>query len=331
MHICLVMAGDEDGGLEKHVVELANGLVKYGHKVTLIAHEKYQSRVDGVDFKALDLSKGRRNLILLWQLYHLVKSIRADVLHVHANKAVTMIAPFLTWLKIPSVATLHNFKRNITAFEKFDRVIAVSQSVANQFSNQQKVRVVLNGVSVPKNEVSEKKINSNIQALAIGRLVPAKGFDLLIEAWQGISANLIIIGDGPDRESLQQQIDLLGLQQNIQLLGHRSDVNELLYKSDILVISSRNEGGPYTLSEALLSNRPVISTNVGMVSDILPFEFICPIQDVLALHNLIEKHFSNFKDLEQSFKPIYELAKQNLTIDAMLEHTVQVYQELIRG
>lgn len=64
-----------------------------------------------------------------------------------------------------------------------------------------------------------------------------------------------------------------------------------------------------------------------MVSEILPIDFICPTQDVSALHNLIEKHLSNFKDLEQSFKPIYESARQYLTIDAMLEHTVQVYQE----
>ena len=60
MHICMVMAGDEEGGLEKHVVELANGLAQAGQKVTLIAHEKYAERVSGVEFKALDLSKSRK-------------------------------------------------------------------------------------------------------------------------------------------------------------------------------------------------------------------------------------------------------------------------------
>ncbi|MFH4377113.1 glycosyltransferase, partial [Acinetobacter baumannii] len=78
MHICMVMAGDEEGGLEKHVVELANGLAQAGQKVTLIAHEKYAERVSGVEFKALDLSKSRKNPILLWQLYQTIKATHAD-------------------------------------------------------------------------------------------------------------------------------------------------------------------------------------------------------------------------------------------------------------
>lgn len=329
MHICMVMAGDEEGGLEKHVVELANGLVQQGQNVTLIAHQKYADRVRGVHFKALDLSKSRKNPIVLWQLYQAIKATKADLLHVQANKAVSMVAPMLQWLKIPSVATLHNLKRNLHAFEKFDRVIAVSQRVANQFSQQHAIRVVHNGVQPPQHIATVKQAAQPIQALTIGRLVPAKGFDLLIEAWQGIQAQLSIAGDGPEFEQLSHKIHALGLEQNIHLLGHRNDIAELLEQSDILVISSRNEGGPYTLSEALLAKRPVISTNVGMVPEILPADFICPPQDVTALHILIEKHLAHFQQLQQSFKPIYTTATQQLTIYAMIMHTRQVYQEIV--
>ncbi|MFT4022035.1 MAG: glycosyltransferase family 4 protein, partial [Acinetobacter sp.] len=174
MHICMVMAGDEEGGLEKHVIELTNGLVQHGLQVTFIAHEKYAERVQGVTFIALDLSKSRKNPFLLWKLFQAIQKAKADVLHVQANKAVAMIAPMLKWLKIPSVATLHNLKRNISAFEKFNRVIAVSQRVANQFSNQTNVRVVLNGIHPPQQDDSQPvhvSISSDIQAIAIGRLV----------------------------------------------------------------------------------------------------------------------------------------------------------------
>lgn len=328
MHICMVMAGDEEGGLEKHVIEMANGLVQQGQQVTLIAHAKYASRVQGVTFKSLDLTKSRKNPFLLWQLYRLIKQINPDVLHVHANKAVAMIAPLLKWLDVPSIATLHNLKRNIHSFEKFDRVIAVSQRVANQFKKQDALRVVLNGVHAPSSYLNRTS-STPLQAIAIGRLVPAKGLDLLVEAWQGIDANLWIVGDGPDKLLLESKIQQLNLSEKIQLLGHSDDINDLLQQVDFLVISSRNEGGPYTLSEALLQHRPVISTDVGMVPEVLPESLVCAANDVTALHQLIEKYVQDFTALEQQSEKIYVFAQKQLTIDAMLHNTLQVYRELI--
>lgn len=329
MHICMVMAGDEEGGLEKHVVELVNGLVKLNHQVSLIAHTKYESRVQGVKFIALDLSKSRKNPFVLWKLYQAIRSTQADLIHVQANKAVSMVALMLPWIKMPSVATLHNLKKNIAAFNRFNRVIAVSQRVADQFQNQRQVRVVLNGVESPKIEHNEKQTNLPLQVLAIGRLVKAKGFDLLIDAWQGIDANLLIAGDGPDRQVLQHQIEKNQLIHRVQLLGHRQDINELLLQSDLMVISSRNEGGPYTLSEALLLKRPVISTNVGMVSQVLPSSMICAVNDVQALHQLLQYHLQHFSELQSDSKQIYQFASEHLTINAMVKNTANVYQELL--
>ena len=326
----MVMAGDEEGGLEKHVIEMANGLVQLGHRVSLIAHAKYADRVVNVNFIPLDLTKSRNNPFILWQLYQAIKKTRADILHAQANKAVAMIAPLLSWLKIPSVATLHNLKKNTQAFNKFDRIIAVSQRVANQFHSQEKIRVVLNGVQPPVH-TKQSIGNSPLQAIAIGRLVEAKGFDLLVEAWKGIEANLWIVGDGPDESTLVNKIKELKLDNQIELLGHRNDINELLQQADVMVISSRNEGGPYTLAEALLQHRPVISTDVGMVAQVLPDTMICPVKDVKALHDLISCHFSNFENLQIESEKIYKLAEQQLTIEAMIKNTVQFYQELIHA
>lgn len=329
MKICLVMAGNEEGGLEKHVVELANGLVRYGHTVSLIAHEKYAERVHGVHFVALDLTKSRKNPVILWQLYQAIQKTGADLLHVQANKAVSMITPLLPWLNLPTIATLHNLKKNIRKFNKFDRVIAVSQRVAHQFDSLEHIRVVLNGVHIPSVRQMKGLPSSRVQVIAIGRLVEAKGFDLLIEAWKGIDADLWIAGDGPDRELLQEKIKSCGLEYNVQLLGHRNDVDFLLEQSDLMVISSRNEGGPYTLAEALLHWRPVISTDVGMVSEILPSNMVCPPNDVSALHQLIASHVIHFSQCSQSFHEIYALAEQQLTIDAMIQNTTNVYRELL--
>ncbi len=328
MHICMVMAGDEEGGLEKHVVELANALVRSGQQVTLIAHQKYAERVHGVIFKALDLSKSRKNPILLWKLYKTIQATQADLVHVQASKAAAMVAPLLRWLKQPSVATVHGLKKNTRAFTQFNRIIAVSQNVARLFSDDSKVRIVFNGVKQPEFDVTSRKVQQPLQAIAIGRLVSVKGFDLLIDAWKDVDAQLWIVGDGSEKEALQQQIDGLGLAQKIRLLGQRDDINQLLQQADFLVISSRKEGGPYTLAEALLMHCPVISTDVGMVSQILPDTMICPVEDTRALQQLIQQSVNNYSTLQQHSQALYTLAQQQLTLEAMTANTLEVYREI---
>lgn len=328
MHICMVMAGNEEGGLEKHTVELANALVRAGQTVTLIAHQKYAGRVEGVTFKALDLSKSRKNPILLWQLYKTIQSTHPDLLHVQASKAAAMLAPLLRWLNIPSVVTVHGLKKNIKSFQRFDRIITVSSKVADLFPDQSKIRIVFNGIQQSELNQIKPAPQQPLQAIAIGRLVQVKGFDLLIEAWQDIDAHLNIVGDGPEREALQQQINQLNLTEKIRLLGQRDDINALLHQADFLVISSRKEGGPYTLAEALLMQCPVISTDVGMVSQVLAESMICPVEDLIALKQLIQQSVSDYPSLLRHSQPLYELAKQQLTLDAMTANTLKVYREI---
>lgn len=333
--ITMVMAGDEEGGLEKHVVELCNGLAARGYAVTMVAHAKYQARLSsGIVFLAVDLSQSRRNPLVLWQLYQAIKKSQPDVLHVHANKAASMIAPLLKWLKVPSVVTMHNKKSKVNVCAPFNRIIAVSRQVAAPFKQQDKVRVVLNGVTMPRVLIADsmrKRPHQAVQALAVGRLVPAKGFDLLIDAWQGIDATLNIVGDGPDHQALTQQIQRLGLQDQIKLVGYRDDIPALLAQSDVFIISSRHEGGPYTLAEALLSKTPVLSTNVGMVAEVLPQELICETDNVSALHELLQKYLINFSELTDISQPIYQFAQFHLSFDAMLDSTIAVYRELGLG
>lgn len=330
--ITVVMAGDEEGGLEKHVVELSNGLAARGYAVTLIAHAKYQSRLSqDVHFVAVDLSKSRRNLLLLWRLYQAIKISQPDVLHVQASKAVAMVAPLLKWLNVPSVATVHGIKKNLNAYLQFDLIIAVSQRVASRFATRQKVRVVWNGLNPPQQIDKPRPKQADIQAIAIGRLVSVKGFDVLIAAWQGIDAKLWIVGDGPEQQALSQHIQALGLQHHIELLGYRADIAMLLAQSDVLIISSRQEGGPYTLAEALLTKTPVLATDVGMVAEVLPPELICEPDNIAALHTLLQKHLSDLDKLNQISHPIYPFAQDHLSFAAMLDNTITVYQELVSG
>lgn len=102
--------------------------------------------------------------------------------------------------------------------------------------------------------------------LAVGRLVEQKNFSLLIDAFKIFqtkfkSWNLIILGEGPLRLSLERQIEALNLNDNVQLLGKKKNIGDYYKQASIFVLSSKYEGFPNALLEAMSFSLPVISTN----------------------------------------------------------------------
>ena len=109
---------------------------------------------------------------------------------------------------------------------------------------------------------------------SLGRLDPQKGFEFLIQAAAIVvadapSVRFAIAGDGTQRKQLEGLIDSLGLQKHFRLVGFRSDSADFLAALDIFVCPSLWEGGPLTVLEAMRLAKPVISTPVGIVPEIL--------------------------------------------------------------
>jgi glycosyltransferase involved in cell wall biosynthesis len=110
--------------------------------------------------------------------------------------------------------------------------------------------------------------------LAVGRLYPHKDHTSLLRAVTLLrqrhpSVRLAIAGDGPLRESLRQQGQQMGLEDTIHWLGLRRDVPDLLEASDAFVLSSRWEGSPNVVLEALAAGVPVAATDVGGVRELV--------------------------------------------------------------
>lgn len=333
MKVVQVMGGSGEGGLEKHVVELSNAMSAFCELV-VIAHPKYRSRFsDAVIFEPLDLSKSRKNPVLLYRLLRIINTHQPNIVHAQANKAALLIATIKPFLNCKTVVTIHNLKKNLKFISKFDLSIGVSQGVAAQFENAVSQKVVYNGIPLPdvtkKPDLPSFSDNSLPMVLAVGRLVPAKGFDILLGAWEGVHANLMIAGDGPDKALLERQLEESEhLKGHVRLLGHRDDVPCLIAGADLVVISSRREGFSYVFSEALLSEIPVISTDVPIPNEILPSKCICEIENAEALRVLIQQALVSLRELPEYYAPVFEYAKQNLTIDTMVQKTLTAYREL---
>lgn len=108
----------------------------------------------------------------------------------------------------------------------------------------------------------------------VGRLVPFKGHRYLLQAFAGVrlrhpSARLLVVGDGPERDSLEQQLHEMGLDGTVQFTGHRCDVPDLLAVMEIFVLPSLGEHFGRVLLEAMALEKPVVGTQAGGVLEVV--------------------------------------------------------------
>jgi glycosyltransferase involved in cell wall biosynthesis len=108
--------------------------------------------------------------------------------------------------------------------------------------------------------------------IAVGRLKAPKDFLTLIRAFAALpegSFEALIVGDGPDRGAVEDEIRRHRLKERARLVGERSDVPALLADSDLFVLSSRSEGLPVSVLEAMAAELPVVASDVGGLAELV--------------------------------------------------------------
>ena len=334
MRIAIVLSSLGQGGLERHVVDLAHALSDK-HQVFVVADAgfagKLRAPVVHIPFSA---RFWRLNPFALWQLRRILQTIRPDVIHAQANKAAAMCRAARVSAPV-RVATVHNIKSNVRAFAGYDGIIAVSKATAQQLPYPC-VTVIPNGIE-PLAPMAEQTVSALRQqwcpdgaplTVAIGRLVHAKGFDVLLRAWQDLPGTLLIVGAGPDEHKLKALQTQLGLRNRVVFTGFRHDVMALMAAADLLVISSRREGFPYVLVEALHVGVPVVSTRIPGAADFLPADAVVATEDVAALHAVLRSKLQQHELLREQYKPWFDRARSQLTLAHMTEETERFYQSL---
>jgi glycosyltransferase involved in cell wall biosynthesis len=126
---------------------------------------------------------------------------------------------------------------------------------------------------------------------AIGRLVPIKRLDRLIDAFAIVAANvpgarLYLVGDGSERDAIRARAAAAGLLDRMTFVGWSADTPDWYAASDVVALTSDREGTPLAVIEAAAAGRPVVATDVGGVADVVvdgSTGFIVPASDVAAL------------------------------------------------
>jgi len=157
-------------------------------------------------------------------------------------------------------------------------VVAVSDFLRRQICAQvpavaARVSVIRNGVSQLFANAASTSLVAHDGALRLGviaRLEPRKGIDQALAALAKVDGpRLDIVGDGPSRPALEKQVAALGLRDRVRFWGYRNDPETIIADLDAVLCSSRTEGLPVGLLEAMALGRPVIAVPVGGVPEIV--------------------------------------------------------------
>lgn len=231
-----------------------------------------------------------------------IRSWRPDVIHSHLRYANIVGGLIAGQLRLPHVVTLHSDRPDVpdlhsvsewarSRLELFvlrrrtDIAIACGTRVRTARSRiVGRTPMVTVANRIPPVTRPSEMVRSAMRTrlgirpgqvlmIAAGRLVPAKGFDLLLEAVARIDSpedfRVLVVGSGPDSAALGRQIGQLGLEGRVMLHGPVDKLADLLPLADIAVLPSRYEGLPLTLIEAMAAGCAIVASRVGDIESTL--------------------------------------------------------------
>ena len=323
MKIVHLVLSKSFAGIEQHVDELlANNLLE---KPILICNNSIAEDFD----KNITIYKikniGRRSIFGKNKLRKLLKNINPDIVHTHGSKTTSIISS-INNNNYKHIATVHGIKKNKSIYERADFVIGVSQRAIEDIKSPSKI---ISNWWHPK--LKKFKTNTKKYALAIGRLERVKGFDLLIESWANIQTNLVIVGSGKEKRNLVNLINEKKLSNKITIIDsvNRNELLTFYNEAALLIISSRDEGGPRVALEALYLEIPVLSTDVGHMDLILPRELLAKKGDQESLQKLLETYVDDIDLLNQD--AIFEFITNEFSIEEKINKLHEVYTSLLNN
>ncbi len=287
-HLMIVIHSLKGGGAERVTADISAYWVQRGYRVTVVTQadastDKYVLH-PRVERYALGLASDSKQTLLgiwanlrrVWALRRLMKRQRPTVVlgMMTTSSILAIIAARGQHCRVIATEHTHPPAQKLSsmwlrlrrwAYPQAMAVVALTSGTASWLESNvpgSRLTVIPNAVQWPL-EWAEPVIEppprqGRYRLLAVGRLHPVKGFDILIQAFASIARHfptwdLVILGEGEQREALQQQIDEQDLGERISMPGRVGNIGEWYMQSDLYVLSSRVEGLSNTLLESMAS------------------------------------------------------------------------------
>lgn len=294
MHIAFLIRSLSPGGAERATTSLANEMHRYGHTVTILCmtgSKSFYDVEDGIiirylNMKSAEAESGVKRLLDLWNRSRIIRrivcQIRPDVLvgmswmmSVYAALCQGAAATVTVGTERSNPFVLNecfiNSMLRRFAAERCSGFVCQTEKARSFFPKrtQKKIRIIQNGVFNPEVYFTSVPNSRDLTVTALGRLDHNKGFDVLLDAFAQVHRShpqyeLLIYGDGELRQALQQQADALQLHDSVRFCGADPMAIHKVAASSVFVLSSRSEGMPNALIEAMAAGVPCVSTRCEM-------------------------------------------------------------------
>lgn len=311
--------------------------------------------------------------IALLKLIKIFKREKYDIVHTHAIKPGILGRIAAKYAGVPIIICgLHGsafaaFDNKILDwlliyFEKFtgkftDAYISVSDTLSEKYQKEgiginTKYYTVLSGmdlssfINIKKRfnvKDIKKELNIDPDAFIIGnvaRLEEVKGHKYLLDAFQMVkeikkesNIVLVIVGEGKEKNNLQEYVKKVGLENCVIFTGYRKDIEKIMSIMDIFVLSSLREGLPRVLVQASAAGIPSVAFNVDGVPEIVTNNyngFLVEPKDINGLAEKIIKYIDNKELMKLHSENGKKFTKDRWTIENMVKQTDKIYQELVK-
>ncbi len=288
------------GGQERVALDLAGGQTGEGHRVLTVSLASEDGplasefRDQGLEISTVVVRPGRDPRLFL-ELARLFRTRHVDVVHTHNPQPLLFSALPAKLARARLVHTKHGVNPDSprrlamrrAAGRLVDAFVAVSQPTADVASERRECRsgrlhVVPNGIDLRRfgpdgdaRRAIRRELGIPDDAFAVGtvgRLWPEKGHAYLISSLASVlgeSFHLVITGEGPERDNLTRQVAELARPGSVHLTGNRRDVPKVLAALDVFVLTSKSEGLPLVIPEAMAAGLPVVATRVGGIPQVV--------------------------------------------------------------
>jgi glycosyltransferase involved in cell wall biosynthesis len=320
------------------------------------------AREQGVNIHVIE-ERFRFDTRVIGELRRIVAEESPDILQTHMVKSHFLVKLAELHKQYPWIAYHHGYtttnlkmrgynRLNRWSLPSAARVITVCQAFADQLTQAgvraNRLRVCHNSVVAPRKLTSDEqqelknrfKINRDERVmLSVGRLSREKGHADLISAVAHLrdfdpllKFKLMLVGEGPEQEHLEQAVHKYDLKERVCFVGHVSDVAPFYSIADVLVLPSHSEGSPNVLLEAMAAGIPIVATSVGGVPEITVAEehalLVSPHEPqalARSLHRLLKT-----PDLANNLGASAQArVEKNFSPQAYVHSLIETYRELL--